>query len=119
MTVTVAHPFDKEFVSGLFADRELEVVFLREGELAIYQNADGMQAVADLQVLQVTIPKAESDQAGQYLQTKIGENCKPEDNTVYILSCDHAEVAGSFLFCQLVCGFAHCTLPKEDETETV
>lgn len=114
MTVTVAHPFDKEFVASLFADRKLEVVFLRDGELAIYQDADGKQAVADMQVLQVTIPKAEADQAGQYLQTKIGENCKSEDNTVYILSCDYAEVAGSFQFCQLVCGFAHCTLPKEE-----
>lgn len=114
MTATVAHPYDKEFIANLFADRELEVVFLREGELAIYRDVDGNQGVVDMQVLQVTVSKAEVDQAGLYLQTKIAEHCQPTHNVVYVLSCDSAEINSSFVFCQLVCGFAHSTIPKEE-----
>lgn len=115
-----ASSYANEFVAGLFDGFAVEVVFLEEGMLPIYRKENGEQDVADLELVQITLPTAEGqEKMGQCLRDELLKLRSPDSNTVYIRSADFAEINNKlFTFAQLFVGFA-CDKPvTENESAT-
>lgn len=121
MNIAVAaSQYEKDFIVGLFEGLAVEVVFLQEGMLPIYRNDNGEQDVADLELIQITLPTSESkEKMGACLRDELLKLRSPDSNTAYIRSADFAEINNKlFTFAQLCVGFAYDKPETKNETAT-
>lgn len=116
----IAQSYDKEFVTELFDGLAVELIFLAEGELPLYRNEEGVQSVADLELIQVTLPTAEAEEnMATHLRERLLKIRSSDSNVAYVRTADFAEVNNKlFTFAQLHVGFAYDKPERQDETTT-
>lgn len=113
----IANSYEKEFVTQLFDGLAVEVYFLQDGELPLYRNDEGIQTVADLELIQVTLPFTDAaEQMPIHLRDRLLAIRSPDSNVVFIRSADFAEINNKlFTFAQLHVGFAYDKPVRKDE----
>lgn len=120
MSVAIAHAYEKAFVAELFEGLAVELVWLENGDPALYRNAEGNHDEAELEVFSVTLPTAEAaEKMATHLRDQLERIRKPDSNTAFIRSAYYAEINNQlFTFAQMNVGFVYNHPETKDETAT-
>lgn len=120
MSCTIASAYEKAFVTELFDGLAVELVWLENGDPALYRDEEGNQVEAELEVFSVTLP---TEEAGRNMPTHLRDQLerirKPDSNVAFIRSAYYAEINNKlFTFAQMNVGFVYNHPERQDETAT-